>query len=89
MTSVTRYAINSGSAIRTDRLQPLAHLHIQNGYREGSENRVINRPEAEAIVAKIVELCRDPNYRDKTMGVVGHLKETLRLDLLRTSCSTN
>ena len=53
-----------------DRLQPLAHLHIQNGYREGSENRVINRPEAEAIVAKIVELCRDPNYRDKTMGVV-------------------
>ncbi len=53
-----------------DRLEPIKHVYLDNGYREGSENRVINRPEAEAIVNKIVELCKDDGYRDKTMGVI-------------------
>lgn len=53
-----------------DRLEPLKHVYLQNGYREGSESRVINRPEAEAIVNKIVELCQDDKYRGKTMGVI-------------------
>jgi hypothetical protein len=53
-----------------DRLEPLKDVYLQNGYREGSESRVINRPEAEAIVNKIVELCHDDRYKDKTMGVI-------------------
>jgi transcription elongation GreA/GreB family factor len=53
-----------------NRLPPLMHVYIQNGYREGSESRVINRPEAEAIVKKIVELCHNDKYADKTMGVI-------------------
>ena len=53
-----------------DRLEPLKHVYLQNGYREGSESRVINCPEAEAIVNKIVELCQDDKYKEKTMGVI-------------------
>lgn len=53
-----------------DRLTPLEHIFVSGGYREGSNNRVVNRPEAEAIVKKIVELCVDDRYFEKTMGVV-------------------
>ena len=53
-----------------DRLNPLEHVFIEDGYREGSGNRVVNRPEANAVVEKIVELCDDERYSGKTMGVV-------------------
>ncbi|MFH1717383.1 MAG: AAA domain-containing protein [Planctomycetota bacterium] len=53
-----------------DRLEPVKHIYLDNGYREGYGNRVINRVEAEAIVNKIVELCRDDRYVGKTMGVI-------------------
>ena len=55
-----------------DRLVPLKRVFINGGYREGSGNRVINRPEAEAVVEEIVKLCNNPNgkYDNKTMGVV-------------------
>ena len=53
-----------------DRLPPLQHVFIEGGYREGSYNRAINRPEAQAIVEKIVELCSDDRYAEKTMGVI-------------------
>jgi very-short-patch-repair endonuclease len=53
-----------------DRLRPLEHVFVSGGYREGSGDRVVNQPEAEAVVAKIVELCRDARYSKKTMGVV-------------------
>ncbi len=53
-----------------DRLKPLEHIFVSSGYREGSNNYVINRPEAEAIAEKIVEICGDKRYNDKTMGVV-------------------
>ena len=53
-----------------NRLPPLEHVFVNSGYREGSNNRIINRPEAEAIVQRIVEMCRDNRYDDKTMGVV-------------------
>ncbi|MGD0517879.1 MAG: AAA domain-containing protein [Thermoguttaceae bacterium] len=54
----------------TDRLSPLEHVPINNGYREGTGSRVVNRPEADAVVTKIAELCLDPRYKEKTMGVV-------------------
>ncbi len=52
------------------RLEPLNLVHIPTGYREGTQNKVINRPEAEAIVDKITECCSDQRYDDKTMGVI-------------------
>ena len=53
-----------------NRLPPVEHKFVEGGYREGSNNRTINRPEADAIVAKIVELCKDRRYHNKTMGVI-------------------
>ena len=54
----------------TDRLTPLERVFVEGGYREGSDSAVVNKPEADAIVDKIVELCDDERYSDKTMGVV-------------------
>ena len=53
-----------------DRLPPLERVLVKGGYREGSNNRVVNRPEADAIASKIAELCINPKYQGKTMGVV-------------------
>ncbi len=53
-----------------NRLPPLQHVFLSGGYREGSNNRTINRPEAEAIAERISEMCDDSRYDDKTMGVV-------------------
>ncbi len=53
-----------------NRLPPLEHVFVSGGYREGSNNRAINRSEAEAIAKKIADLCSDPQYEGKTMGVV-------------------
>ncbi|MFP4037272.1 MAG: hypothetical protein ACLFUE_07110 [Desulfobacteraceae bacterium] len=53
-----------------NRLPPLEHVFVSDGYREGLNNRIINRPEADAIVKRIVEMCADGRYDSKTMGVV-------------------
>jgi very-short-patch-repair endonuclease len=53
-----------------NRLPPLEHVFVSGGYREGSNNRAINRPEAEAIVERIAEMSGDSRYEGKTMGVV-------------------
>jgi very-short-patch-repair endonuclease len=53
-----------------ERLKPLEHIFVSGGYREGSNNRAVNRPEANAIVDKIVELCGNRLYSGKTMGVI-------------------
>jgi transcription elongation GreA/GreB family factor/very-short-patch-repair endonuclease len=53
-----------------DRLPPLKRVFVEEGYREGSGNRVVNRSEADAIVEKIVKLCNDVRYEKKTMGVI-------------------
>lgn len=53
-----------------ERLAPLEHEFVAGGYREGNGDRVVNRPEAAALVEAIVQKCQDPRYKDKTMGVV-------------------
>jgi hypothetical protein len=53
-----------------DRLRPLERVFLEGGYRQGSDSRAVNPPEADAIAAKITELCHDPRYIGKTMGVV-------------------
>lgn len=49
------------------RLKPLEHVFVEGGYREGDNNRALNRPEANALVDKIVELCNDKRYDGKTI----------------------
>ena len=53
-----------------NRLPPLEHVFLSGGYREGSNNRTINRPEAEAIIERIARICGDSRYDGRTMGVV-------------------
>jgi very-short-patch-repair endonuclease len=53
-----------------NRLPPVEHVFVRGGYREGSNNRAINRPEAEAVVERIVQMCNDSRYNSKSMGVV-------------------
>jgi very-short-patch-repair endonuclease len=71
----------------SSRLPPTTHFFVGGGYREGEGNRVFNRPEAEAIVNKIAEMCADSRYDGKSVGVVvlqgeaqGMLIEKLLLD---------
>jgi very-short-patch-repair endonuclease len=72
-----------------DRLAPLEHFFVNSGYREGKNNGAINKPEADDVIKKIVELCNDPRYAKKTIGVVvlqgeaqGSLIESQLLELL-------
>jgi len=53
-----------------NRLKPLKAVHVPSGYREGSGQTVINKPEAEAIVTQIIECCQDRSYDGMTMGVI-------------------
>lgn len=53
-----------------NRLAPLKAVLIKSGTREGQGARIINRKEAEALVASIVRCCQDERYQGKTMGVI-------------------
>jgi very-short-patch-repair endonuclease len=53
-----------------DRLEPLKITTIKNGYREGTGNRIINRPEADALVEAVEKCCMDDRYQGMTMGVI-------------------
>jgi very-short-patch-repair endonuclease len=53
-----------------DRLEPIKFVYVSNGYREGHLQRVINRPEAEALVDMVVKCCKDERYQGMTMGVI-------------------
>jgi very-short-patch-repair endonuclease len=53
-----------------DRLEPLKSHFVSEGYREGSGAKVINKPEAEAVVQAIEECCKDEKYQGMTMGVI-------------------
>ena len=53
-----------------DRVSPIEHIFVNGGFREGRNNRVINKPEADAVVTKVLELCKDDRYSGKTIGVV-------------------
>jgi len=53
-----------------NRLEPLKHVYVPNGYREGHGNRVINRPEADIVVDTIENCCKDDRYQEMSMGVI-------------------
>lgn len=50
-----------------DRLEPLRAVHVADGYTEGGN---VNRPEAEALVERILGCCSDPRYEARSMGVI-------------------
>ncbi len=54
----------------SDRLPPLEHVFVGNGYAEEIHVQKINRPEAERVVEKIAEICDNEQYDGKTMGVI-------------------
>ena len=58
-----------------NRLDPIKTVHVKEGYREGKSGIARNIPEADAIVQKIYELCHDPKYKGKSMGVISLLGE--------------
>lgn len=53
-----------------NRLVPLKAIHVPSGFREGSGQSTVNRPEAEELVSKIIECCGDNSYAGMTMGVI-------------------
>jgi len=72
-----------------DRLTPLVDRFVVDGYREGTSERVINRPEAAAVAKAVAECLEDPRYRERSFGVIclqGHaqaqLIENMLLDLV-------
>lgn len=60
----------------SQRLTPTVVVrHIPNGYQKGKSPKVINPPEAEALVDQIRKCCEDPAYSGKSMGVISLLGE--------------
>ena len=52
-------------------LEPtVATQHVPDGYQKGTGARLVNPAEAEAVVQKIVQICGELAYADKTIGVI-------------------
>jgi very-short-patch-repair endonuclease len=59
-----------------NRLVPVIKVrHVSEGYREGGDRTPRNPPEAQALVDEIARCCREPGYKDKTVGVISLLGE--------------
>jgi very-short-patch-repair endonuclease len=54
----------------SDRLPPIKVVHVPEGHCEGRRDKLINRPEAEAVVDQLHRLTQDPAYADRTIGVI-------------------
>ncbi|MGW3625995.1 AAA domain-containing protein [Streptomyces sp. NPDC000880] len=53
-----------------DRLPPVRTVYVENGEALGTNTRLANIAEAEALVAAVVRCCADPAYDGKTMGII-------------------
>jgi very-short-patch-repair endonuclease len=49
---------------------PVKPIRVENGYRREDTRKVLNEPEAEAVVQQIYECCLDSNYSNKSFGVI-------------------
>ncbi|MEV4680696.1 AAA domain-containing protein [Streptomyces kurssanovii] len=64
-----------------DRLPPVRTVYVEDGEALGTNTRLVNTAEAEALVTALVRCCADPAYDGRTMGVIslrgskGHLAE--------------
>lgn len=64
------------------RLTPVVTRHVRDGYAKGTGDRIVNRPEAEAIADQIVRCIADPAYEGKTFGVIS-LQGSAQWNLIR------
>ena len=53
-----------------NRLEPLQSIYCDRGFTEGKGSRIVNMPEAEAIVEKIAEIIKNTKYNHKSIGVI-------------------
>jgi very-short-patch-repair endonuclease len=53
-----------------DRLTPLEHVFVDGAYQEGEGSYVRNPLEAREIAKKIAEICDDPRYGGKSLGII-------------------
>lgn len=67
----------------SNRLKPLEKIYVADGYREGKNSNVINRPEAKAVVDRIIQICNDERYEDKSIGVIT-LQGNAQADLIQS-----
>lgn len=59
---------------RIDTFAPtVSAIKIEDGFKDSGKN--VNEKEAEALVTKIIECCRDPHYDGMTIGVISLLGE--------------
>ncbi|WP_367130624.1 AAA domain-containing protein [Saccharothrix sp. HUAS TT1] len=65
-----------------DRLPPLRTTYVRGGYSQGANDRLVNRPEAEAIAESVAACLDDPAYDGKTFGIVV-LQGRAQIDLIR------
>ena len=68
-----------------ERLEPVFHEYVEDGYRVGTSGNAYNEPEAERLVERLAECCSDPLYDRKTFGVIalhGHRQAALIEELL-------
>ena len=70
-----------------NRLPPLENMFVAEGYREGKGEKVINRPEADAIVSKIEQICIDERYGNKSIGIIA-LQGKAQAELIQSQLST-
>jgi very-short-patch-repair endonuclease len=69
----------------SQRLTPVLTRHVSDGYAKGSGDRVVNQPEADAVVDQISKCLADPAYDGKSFGVIclqGNAQANLIRDLL-------
>lgn len=64
-----------------DRLPPVRTVYVESGEAIGTNTRLANSAEAEALVAELVRCCADPAYEGRSMGIISlrsskaHLEE--------------
>ena len=75
----------------SQRLTPVLTRHVPDGYAKGSGDRVVNQPEADAIVDQVSKCLADPAYDGKSFGVIclqGNAQANLIRDLLMDRVGT-
>jgi len=71
---------------------PVSAIFVEEGFVEDHTTKIINIPEAQAIVEHIMQICSDPKYKGKTMGVIslqGDAQAELIEELLREKIGEN
>ena len=58
--------------------------YIQNGYIDEDSRNKLNIPEAQAVLNEIKNICADPRYEGKTIGVISLLNTSKQADYIES-----